>query len=70
MTADEIVTGSFRNISGQIVKIDLPGNALTVKDLATKASLSAGIRCGSQGDPCDPSTQENSLHYLQMVRRQ
>jgi hypothetical protein len=36
MTADEIVTGSFRNISGQIVKIDLPGNALTVKDLATK----------------------------------
>src|ERR1700683_2455296 len=34
------------------------------------SSLSAGIRCGSQGDPCDPFTQENGLHNLQMVRRQ
>jgi hypothetical protein len=43
ITADEIVTGSFRNISGQIVKIDLTGNALTVKDLATKATVTVGL---------------------------
>lgn len=43
MIADEIVTGSFRNISGQIVKIDLPGNALTVKDLTTKATVTVAL---------------------------
>jgi hypothetical protein len=37
VTADEVVTGSFRNISGQIIRIDVPNSALTVKDVATKA---------------------------------
>jgi hypothetical protein len=43
MIADEIVTGSFRNISGQIVRIDPANDTLTVKDLATKATVTVAL---------------------------
>jgi len=43
VTADEIVTGSFRNISGLITKIDIPSDTLTVKDLATKATVTVAL---------------------------
>jgi hypothetical protein len=36
MTADEVVSGSFRNISGTIVSIDASTSTIVVKDLATK----------------------------------
>lgn len=36
ITADEIVSGSFRNISGTIVSLDPAASTLVVKDLATK----------------------------------
>jgi endonuclease YncB( thermonuclease family) len=36
MTADEVVSGSFRNISGTIVSIDASSSTIVVKDLATK----------------------------------
>jgi Domain of unknown function (DUF5666) len=43
ITADEIVTGSFRNISGEIIKVDIPNNTLTVKVVATKATVMVAL---------------------------
>jgi hypothetical protein len=39
ITADEIVSGSFRNIAGPITAIDLAAGTITVKDLTTKRSI-------------------------------
>jgi hypothetical protein len=39
ITADEIVSGSFRNVAGPITAIDLTANTITVKDLTTKRSI-------------------------------
>ncbi len=38
--ADEIVTGSFRNLAGTIVSINAAAETLTLKDLATKKTYS------------------------------
>jgi len=43
VTADEIVTGSFRNISGQIIKVDISKNMLTMKDITTKAVVTVAL---------------------------
>lgn len=43
VTADKIITGSFRNISGQVIGIDVPNDTLTVKDLATKAIVTIAL---------------------------
>jgi len=39
ITADEIVSGSFRNIAGPIAAMDLAAGTITVKDLTTKRSI-------------------------------
>ncbi|HXB61551.1 MAG TPA: DUF5666 domain-containing protein [Acidobacteriaceae bacterium] len=39
ITADEIVSGSFRNIAGPITAIDLTAGTITVKDLTTKRGI-------------------------------
>jgi hypothetical protein len=39
VTADEIVSGSFRNIAGTIVSTDANAGTLTVKDLVTKKTV-------------------------------
>ena len=36
VTAEEIVSGSFKNLSGTIVSVNATGNSFVVKDLATK----------------------------------
>lgn len=36
ITADEIVSGTFKNLSGTIVSINATANSLVIKDLATK----------------------------------
>jgi hypothetical protein len=43
ITADEIVSGSFRNISGTIASLDAASSTLVVKDLATKKQLTVHI---------------------------
>ncbi len=43
MAAEELVTGSFRSFSAQITKIDAAGGTLTVKDLATKATVAVAV---------------------------
>jgi Domain of unknown function (DUF5666) len=43
LTADAIVSGSFRNISGLITSIDTAHSSVTVKDLLTKKSVTVEI---------------------------
>ena len=39
LTADEVVSGSFRNISGTVTSIDASNSTLVVKDLTTKKQV-------------------------------
>jgi hypothetical protein len=48
ITADEIVSGSFRNIAGTIASIDAASSTLVVKDLATKKQVSIHVTPDSQ----------------------
>jgi hypothetical protein len=43
ITATEVVSGSFRNISGVVASIDPASSTLTVKDLATKKNVTVHI---------------------------
>lgn len=48
ITADAIVSGGFRNISGTIVSIDSASSTLVVKDLATKKPVTIHITASAQ----------------------
>ena len=43
IAADEVVSGSFRNISGTVISIDAAASTLTVKDLITKKPVTIHI---------------------------
>ncbi|MGB6975098.1 MAG: hypothetical protein WBD67_10485 [Terracidiphilus sp.] len=48
MTADEIVSGSFRSISGLIMSLDAGHSSLTVKDLMTKKNVTVEVPADAQ----------------------
>lgn len=52
LTADEIVTGSFRNVAGTVNSVDASGGSLNVQDLLTKKPVVVKI------------TPESQLHEL------
>ncbi len=45
--ADEVVSGSFKNLSGKIDKIDAATGAITLKDLATKKVMTINVTANS-----------------------
>ena len=47
-TAEEIVSGAFRNIAGMIVSIDVTDGSFTVNDLATKKNVEVKLLPDSQ----------------------
>jgi hypothetical protein len=47
ITADELVTGTFHNYSGLIASIDQAAGTLTLKDLATKRTVTVDVTPGS-----------------------
>jgi hypothetical protein len=47
ITADELVTGSFHNYSGLIASIDAAAGTITLKDLATKKTVSVAVTTNS-----------------------
>jgi hypothetical protein len=47
-TADEIVSGTFRNIAGTISALDASAGTITVQDLASKKSITVKITVESQ----------------------
>lgn len=48
LTADEIVSGTFRNVAGLITSVDAANNTVTVNDLATKKPVVVHITSDSQ----------------------
>src|SRR6185437_16672888 len=48
LTAEEVVSGSFRNISGLITTIDAAGQTITVKDLITKKPVTIHVTSEAQ----------------------
>lgn len=48
LTADEIVSGTFRNIAGLVLSSDPANNTVTLKDLATKKPVTIRISADSQ----------------------
>lgn len=48
LTAEEIVSGTFRNIAGTITAIDAANNSFTVKDLIAKSTVVVKVSADSQ----------------------
>jgi hypothetical protein len=48
LTADEVVTGSFRNIAGTVKSVDAANNTLTVQDAISKSAVVVKISADSQ----------------------
>jgi len=48
LTAEEIVSGTFRNIAGTIMGVDAANNAMTVKDAIGKNSVTVKVSSDSQ----------------------
>lgn len=48
ITADEVVSGSFRNIAGTISSIDAANHSMVVKDLATKKQVTVKVTPDAQ----------------------
>lgn len=58
MTADEIVSGSFRNIAGLITATDSAAGTFTVKDWMTKKTVTIHVTPDSDMRQLDPKTAE------------
>ncbi len=45
--AEEVVSGSFKNLAGTVATVDAAGGALTLKDLATKRTVTVKVTANS-----------------------
>ncbi len=48
MTAEEVISGTFRNIAGTITAIDVANNTITIKDILAKKTVVVKINSDSQ----------------------
>jgi hypothetical protein len=48
MDAEEVISGTFRNLSGTVISTDLSGSTLVVKDLVTKKQVTVHITADVQ----------------------
>jgi len=48
LTAEEVVSGTFRNLAGQIAAVDLAANTLTLKDAISKQSVVVKVTADAQ----------------------
>jgi hypothetical protein len=67
-TASEIVSGSFRNISGTIRSIDQDANTLTVMDLATKKPFLVKVTAKSQLRSLPPELAQRLAFRLKAAK--
>jgi hypothetical protein len=54
LTADEVVTGSFRNIAGTVKSVDAANNTLTVQDAISKSAVVVKVSADSQRKKLPP----------------
>src|SRR6202167_1337880 len=64
MEAEEIVTGSFRNIAGTIISIDAASNSVTVMDLLTKKTVAVKLSSQSQLRKLSPEVAQRIAFRL------
>ena len=64
LTADEVVSGTFRNIAGLVVSTDAAANTVTVTDLATKKPLTLRINADSQLRKLPPTVAQRIASRL------
>lgn len=64
MEAEEIVTGSFRNIAGTISSIDAASNSITVMDLITKKPVVVNVSSQSQLRKLQPEVAQRIAFRL------
>ena len=64
MEAEEIVTGSFRNIAGTIISIDAASNSVAVMDLLTKKPVVVRLSSQSQLRKLSPEVAQRIAFRL------
>lgn len=64
VTADEIVSGSFRNIAGTVISVNTAENTIDVKDLITKKSVQVKITPDSQLRKLPPEAAQRLAFML------
>jgi len=64
LTADEVVSGTFRNVAGLVVSTDAASNTVTVTDLATKKPLTLRINGDSQLRKLPPTVAQRIASRL------
>src|SRR5579863_3466287 len=64
LTADEVVSGTFRNVAGLVVSTDPAANTVTVTDLATKKPLTLRINADSQLHKLPPTVAQRIASRL------
>ena len=60
--AEEVVAGSFRNIAGTVLRTDPSANTITLKDLATKKSVTLSLDASTQLRKLPPEMAERLAH--------
>lgn len=69
LNADEIVSGSFRNIAGTIQAVDSASNTITVKDLIAKATVVVKLTSDSQMKKLPPEIAQRFAARLKDTSR-
>ncbi len=64
LAAEEIISGTFRNIAGTITSIDAANNAITVKDLLAKKSVVIKFNSDSQLRKLAPAMAQRLAFFL------
>lgn len=64
LAAEEIISGTFRNIAGTITAIDAANNAITVKDLLAKKSVVIKFNSDSQLRKLAPAMAQRLAFFL------
>jgi len=64
LTAEEVISGTFRNIAGTISSIDAANNAITVKDVLAKKSVVIRFNSDSQLRKLSPQMAQRLAFFL------
>jgi hypothetical protein len=64
LTAEEVISGTFRNIAGTISSIDADNNSITVKDLLAKKSVVIKFNSDSQLRKLSPQMAQRLAFFL------
>jgi hypothetical protein len=64
LTAEEVISGTFRNIAGTISSIDAANNTITVKDLLAKKSVVIKFNSDSQLRKLSPQMAQRLAFFL------